>query len=125
MIKEGDCVVIYAAGARDGGKQFIGYATVAGRNDAVTSRERAELLGPAKEETSTIISILRLSEVFLFEPAVKIQSVKAKLSFIRNPDSPKWGSALQGGAVSITRDDFNSIARLTNSKPFSKNISRQ
>lgn len=62
--------------------------------------------------TAPAFQVLRLVDVDMLEPKIKLKSLIAQLTFI-NP-GPKWGAALMGGVRKVTKDDYNYLSGVKN-----------
>ena len=106
-MKKGDYLVIYASGKRRHGKHFVGIAQIAGEPQALRSQSRDLHAQIAIASDMAIVDyLLSLKKVKIFSPPKPIEAIKDRLSIVKNPSSPKWGSYLQTGCRRITERDF-------------------
>lgn len=89
-LKEGDRILFYLAG--ESRKKFAGSATIASDLE--------------KENDDFTVA---LSEIKKWGKQVPILSIIESLEFIRNKSN--WGIYMQGGVVSLSDKDYNTIAR--------------
>lgn len=111
-IQDGDHLIIYLSGIRNPSRVFFASTTVSQKIDlpspSLKSLVDRDLMGASSVPTS----ILKLNPAHIFKNPVSIYELKHRLSFIKNPDSPKWGSCMQGGCIRITKNDYNIILKL-------------
>ncbi len=99
-VKAEDRLLVYTAGKRPMGGLVIAAATVSGINPCTNERDVADdgLL------TDVPNAELCLSEIDVFAHPIELRSLRGTLGFL--PQHERWGSALQGGCRSITKDDY-------------------
>ena len=106
---KGDVFIIYLAGRRDHAHTFVG-SGVFGEwhacNDRSLWQQRVSLYG--ERPWSYLAAIRRF--VWYSKP-VDISQVKHRLSFIKKPDSPKWGVYMMGSARRITEADYQLVSK--------------
>jgi hypothetical protein len=107
-LKNGDLVLIYAAGTKAGGGTFVASATVA----HVGPPPRWSTGQDADIPSDLPVGVLDLTEIRVFEDPPEIQLIRDELSFI--PKHNKWGAVLQGGCKSIDKTDYETIVRCAN-----------
>lgn len=108
-MKPGDEVLIYASGKRENGMTFVGRARIAARPVRVGHFERYKLDSPAQKEPTTCVEFVELNDMKIFDVPVPIKSIYRKFDWVRNPDSPRWASALMGGAMRLNEHDFKTV----------------
>ena len=104
-----DKVLIYVSGHREYRQSFIAHATLA--SSAVRAPQVMQATIDAPDRTGNVPSefVVALKEIRFFPNPVHINELKHKFSFVRDPDSTKWGSCLQGGTLRITEPDYNLV----------------
>jgi len=107
-LRDGDLVLIYAAGSKAGGGTFVASATVS----HIGSPPRWSTGQDADIPSDIPVGILELAEIRLFENPPEIQLLRGELSFI--PKHNKWGAVLQGGCKGIDKSDYETIIRWAN-----------
>ena len=98
-IEKDDLLIFYFAGEGEGAKNFV--ASARAQSQVKTTR----FLEPREWCTTPYNLGLEISTPVLFPKMVPIIPLKQHLSFIKNPDNPKWGAYLQGGCIKATEND--------------------
>jgi hypothetical protein len=107
--KPGDHVVIYAAGKRQHGMAFIGEAEVASSCKPLSRDRRPGIDSPTAHSYILSEWYVELRNCVVYDAPVSIRNLKTRLTFIKRPDSPKWGACLQNGSLAISKQDFRRI----------------
>jgi len=110
-IESGDKLIIYAGGKREGGMSFIGTAQV---DKVLDSRGRGTKLlidSHFSHYTSDPARFLQISKCKVFKTGKSIGDLKSRLTFIKDKVSKKWGCYLQGGCLSISQKDYDTILK--------------
>ena len=109
-MKSGDSVVIYAAGKRANGMAFVGDALISTEARPINKLDGKRINSRYESnEMEPCTFAIDLSDFNIFKIPLPIKSVYRNLSWVRNPDSPRWGAGLMGGALRITEQDFKLI----------------
>jgi len=100
LVKIGDRVYFYVAGAGEKAKQIIARATVSESRARLSSERYID----GEYITDVPHTILELDDVCMFKSSVPIREVIRDLSIC--PKDPRfYGTRLQGGCAGITQDD--------------------
>lgn len=105
----GDRVLIYLSGKREGGGHFIAECKTASDVHPVPNSLAQLVDAPDRLGNSPAAFSVALRAVRYFREPVPIAPLKKKLSFVKQPDSEKWGAFLQGGIIHISPKDFQTI----------------
>ena len=109
-----DKVIIYISGKRDFGMNFIATAEVKTKPVAILDSRANEIDFPKKFNQSISTSYIDIDNVDYLSRPVPIKLIKNKLSFIKNKNIPNWGCYLQGGCITITKEDYLAILEASN-----------
>lgn len=110
----GDEVVVYAAGKRQFGGCFVARAKVASASQPCPSANRAAIDSPDLHHTRIVSEyFIKVTGIKIFSMPVPIRSIKQKLHFIKQPDSPYWAAPLQNGSAKISEKDYSLICKLS------------
>lgn len=109
-IVRGAKLVIYAAGKREHGGCIVGVAEAAGRPEAVTQRDKTTMANDRFSRHLSCEFIVGLRDCKLLQCPLALRELRHRLSFVTDPESPKWGNRLQTGVVALTAADFRCIA---------------
>ena len=105
----GDRVLVYLSGKRENGSHFVAECTVASDVHQVSNSFSQTVDAPDRLGNAPAAYSVSLKAVRYFQVPVPIKALKRKLSFIKQPESKKWGAFLQGGALLISPKDFHTI----------------
>jgi hypothetical protein len=105
----GDEVLVYASGKRKNGMSFVGTARIASKPSPVNDKERFKLDSPSQTGATRCVESIGLELIEIFKCPVPIKSIYRNFDLVRNPDSPKWGCALMGGATRISEKDYKIV----------------
>jgi len=112
QIVEGDGVLVYASGKRALGMTFVGKAEIKKGPMRVSRFLGNDISSPNPTTLTTPPEfVLELKNIELFKAPVPIKSIYRKFKWVRNPESPKWGAALMGGTMHISKSDFNLVVK--------------
>lgn len=112
-ITTGDEVLIYAAGRREHGMCFVGRATITSDPEPLKSGERTRINSPVESALAVASDYgITLGKEEIFASPVPIKMVYRQMSWVRNPDSVRWGAALMGGALRIGQQDFDLVIKV-------------
>jgi hypothetical protein len=103
-------LVIYAAGKREHGGCIVGLAEAAGSPEAIAERDKQTMANNRFSRHLRCQFIVGLRDCKLLPHPLSLRELRHKLSFVTEPDSPKWGNRLQAGVVALTAADFRCIA---------------
>lgn len=112
-LKAGDYALIYASGLRENGKSFIASARLESGAEILPHRCIGEIDGPNNLAHLLSGYSIKLTDINYFNKRVDIRNIKSLLSFVKNPDSPRWGGCLQGGCITISEKDFQLACNLS------------
>jgi len=108
-ISVGDNLLFYTSGTRENCRAFIASARVAAKIDHPSLEEHHSVDPLYHKYVGVPDVIIKLDNVIYLNRSVPINEIKARLSFIKAPESPKWGAFLQGGCITITYADFEEV----------------
>jgi hypothetical protein len=108
-LRPGDRVLIYLSGKRENGRHFIAKCEVSSDVFAVPQGLGQVLDAPDRLGNSPAAFSVALRAVKYFRKPIPIEPLKEKLSFIKQPQSAKWGAFMQGGVILITPKDYQVI----------------
>jgi hypothetical protein len=110
LLVPGSKLIIYTAGKRDHGGCLVGSAEVAARPERKLNNEtRGAEMDRFSKHLTTDFEV-RLRNCKIFRCPVALKDLRSHMSFVKNPDSPKWGNRLQTGAIALTKKDLAAIA---------------
>lgn len=104
-----DKLVIYAGGKREGGMSFIGTAQVEKVFDSRGRGTKLLIDSHFSQYTADPTTFLKLSKCNILKDKRQIREIKNQLDFIKDKKSKKWGCYLQGGCLSISQKDYDTI----------------
>jgi predicted RNA-binding protein with PUA-like domain len=111
-IKPGDELIIYASGSRVNGMCFVAQTTAASHALPTTIKQRDVLSDPKNSKKIISEYFISLKDTIIYRSPVSIRLLLGNLDFIKNPNSPKWGIPLIGGALKISQKDFFTISNI-------------
>lgn len=111
LMKPGDEVIIYASGTRENGLHFIATATISSYCREVPFEKRHIVDAPREKGFLMSEYSISLKQVRIFSKMVDIRAIKHQLSFVKSPNSSKWGACLRGGAQKLSRHDYQLILK--------------
>lgn len=112
----GTKLVIYAAGKRQNGGCIVAFAEAAGppKPALVQGIKWSANDRFSRHLTADFVLPLRFCE--LLSIPLPLRDLRQKMSFVSNPNSPKWGNRLQTGVISLSARDHEVICKAGKSK---------
>jgi hypothetical protein len=113
QMKTGDRVLIYISGRRELSQHFIAEATIA----SDPTRNFDCLIDSPKMETSICSEFkVTLKNVRLFRNPVPVRDLLKRFDFVAESHRKMWRIYFQGGAVRLSRKDFQLVLRKERSR---------
>lgn len=112
----GTKLVIYAAGKRENGGCIVAFAEAAGPPKPAFAH--GIKLGAQERFVKHLAAdfVLPLRSYELFSVPLPLRDLRQEMSFVSNPDGPKWGNRLQTGVVALSARDHRIISKARKSK---------
>jgi hypothetical protein len=107
-IRKGDRLLFYIAGQRKNSKVFVAKAV------SDSDVHKIKIIEPEEWWITIPVKGLRLTNISYLKRPVPIKQILEQMSFIG--PGKHWGPYLQGGCKLITKEDYNLILNLSNSK---------
>ena len=105
----GDRVLIYIAGRRLNGGTVIASAQVCSPARSMSRSLAATIDSPSEARNVVTHFYIGLDHVEIFPCPVELKKFQSHLSFVTKPNTPKWGTRLQTGAIRLTEADYKML----------------
>jgi hypothetical protein len=112
----GSKLVIYAAGKRENGGCIIAFAEVAAPPKPVFAQGVKWCANDRFTKHLAADFVVSLRHCELLAVPLPLRELRQEMSFVSNPESPKWGNRLQTGVVALSASDHQIICKLNKSK---------
>jgi predicted RNA-binding protein with PUA-like domain len=110
-LRIGDTILIYVSGRRDLSQHFLASCNVSSLPTPIPAKLANLVDAPDQQGISPPFYSVALKNVSYLPNPVPIQELRTQLSFIKQPNSKKWGAYLQGGVVRMTPEDYRLICK--------------
>lgn len=112
----GSKLVIYAAGKRKNGGCIIAFAEVAAPPKPVFDQGVRWCANNRFTKHLSVDFVVSLRYCELLAVPLPLRELRQEMSFVSNPESPKWGNRLQSGVITMSESDHRIIRKHSKSK---------